>query len=380
MTTPNADLFGIPRPVVQGGAHSVGPAPTAAAESNTGSRGGLHSERSFPAAEAALYSRLTALSSRIEDGASGVDGLQRLSGGATQEIWRFELQTPRGPKPLILRRAPGGDRVSESAVGLEVEARLIALAGAQGVPVPPVVHVLTPEDGLGRGFIMGFVEGETLGGRIVKAEALASVRQGLARQCGEILARIHSVDPVQTPTLPVLTPRQLVEQWRSTYRASGQARPVFEVAFRWLAEHCPPPPDTPCLVHGDFRNGNLIVGPEGVRAVLDWELAHIGDPMEDFGWICINSWRFGQMDKPVGGFGVFDDLVAGYEAAGGGAVDRNVAKWWEVFGTLRWGCMCARMANSFRTVESTIERAMIARRTSETEIDLLRLFGIAHAG
>ena len=69
-------------------------------------------------------------------------------------------------------------------------------------------------------------------------------------------------------------------------------------------------------MHGDFRHGNLIIGPDGVRAVLDWELAHLGDPMEDLGWICVNSWRFGEIDKPVGGFGTREELFAGYEAAG----------------------------------------------------------------
>ncbi len=323
-------------------------------------------------AEEDLRAALSALASRIDARAIGVDGLQRLSGGATQEIWRFDLILAGGRTPLILRREPAG-RTSVSAVGLETEAALIAAAGAKGVPVPPVRYVLEPEDGLGHGFVMGFIEGETLGGRIVKADGLAPARAVLARQCGQILARIHEVDPADLPSLPILSPKALVEQWKEAYRAAGRPRPVFELAFRWLAQNCPPSPPSPRLVHGDFRNGNLMIGPEGVRAVLDWELAHLGDPMEDLGWICVNSWRFGRIDKPVGGFGAFEDLVEGYEAAGGAPVDRNAAKWWEVFGTIRWGAMCAGMTASFRGADPTVERAMIARRTSETEIDLLRL-------
>ncbi len=326
-----------------------------------------------PQKEDDLRVALSALAPRLEPSATSVGGLARLSGGATQEIWRFDLVSAKGATPLILRRAPGGERTSTAAVGLETEAQLILAAGANGVPVPPVLYVLEPGDGLGHGFIMGFVEGETLGGRIVKAEALAPARALLARQCGDILARIHAVDPSQFPTLPVLSPRALVEQWKEVYRAAERPRPVFELAFRWLAQTCPPPPKTPRLVHGDFRNGNLMIGPEGVRAVLDWELAHVGDPMEDLGWICVNSWRFGVIDKPVGGFGSLEDLIAGYEAAGGGAVDRVAAHWWEVFGTVRWGSMCAGMTASFRGADPSVERAMIARRTSETEIDLLRL-------
>ncbi len=306
-------------------------------------------------------------------GGDGVTAVARLSAGATQEIWRFHLVKDGVETPLILRRAPGGDRVSETAVGLETEAQLIEAAGAKGVPVPPVRWVLTPEDGLGRGFIMGFVEGETLGGRIARGEALAHTRTFLARQCGEILARIHTMDPDAFPNLRRADPAELVNQYREIYRATAWPRPVFELAFRWLDEHCPPPPANPRLVHGDFRNGNLMIGPEGVRAVLDWEIAHVADPMEDLGWICTSSWRFGVADKPVGGFGEREDLWAGYEAAGGEPVNRQHALFWEVFGSLRWGVMCSGMATTFRTADPNVERAVIARRTSETEVDLMRL-------
>ncbi len=188
----------------------------------------------------------------------------------------------------------------------------------------------------------GLVEGETLGGRIVKGEAFTAIRpQQLARQCGQILTRIHALDLAGFPSLKRSTPQSLLARWFEAYRATAWQRPVFELAFRWLGQNCPPPPKQPHLVHGDFRNGNLMIGQAGVCAVLDWELAHVGDPMEDLGWICVNSWRFGRADKIVGGFGDHDDLFAGYEAAGGATVDRAVAKWWEVFGSLKWGVMCS---------------------------------------
>ncbi len=310
---------------------------------------------------------------RARLGGLGVADLTRLSAGATQEIWRFSLIEAAGATPLVLRRAPGGDRVSETAVGLETEARLIEAAGSAGVPVPPVRWVLGPEDGLGHGFIMGFVEGETLGGRIARGEALAPIRPFLARQCGDILARIHTIDPAAFPGLRRSTPAEQIAQYKEAYRGTGWPRPVFDLALCWLEAHCPPSPEHPRLVHGDFRNGNLMVGLDGVRAVLDWELAHVGDPMEDLGWICVNAWRFGVLDKPVGGFGEREDLWAGYEAAGRSAVDRDRVRFWEVFGSLRWGVMCAGMAAAFRTVDPSVERAVIARRASENEIDLLRL-------
>lgn len=323
-------------------------------------------------AENDLESGLNALAGRLAPGGV-MANLRRLTAGATQEVWRFELVADGETTPLILRRAPGGTRVSETAIGLETEAALVVAASAAGVPVPPVRHVLEPQDGLGHGFIMGFVEGETLGGRIVRSEELAGARTFLARQCGEVLARIHTMNPDDFPRLRRSTPAELVDQYRATYRASNLPRPVFELAFRWLDAHCPPPPDEMKLVHGDFRNGNLMIGPDGVRAVLDWEIAHVGDPMEDLGWICTNAWRFGMVDKPVGGFGEREDLWAGYEAAGGAPVKRDHALFWEVFGSMRWGVMCASMVAAFRGADPSVERAVIARRTSENEIDLLRL-------
>lgn len=306
-------------------------------------------------------------------GGEGVKNLRRMTAGATQEVWRFDLVEGGRETPLVLRRAPGGTRVSDTAVGLETEARLILAAGRKDVPVPPVRHVLEEADGLGHGFIMGFVEGETLGGRIVRQEAFAQARTFLARQCGEVLAKIHTIDPGEFPNLRRQTPRELIEQYRATYKATGWPRPVLDLAFRWLFERCPPDPKAMKLVHGDFRNGNLMIGPDGVRAVLDWEIAHVGDPMEDFGWICTGSWRFGQMDKPVGGFGEREDLWAGYEAAGGAPVSRDHALWWEVYGSMRWGVMCASMVMSFRGADPSVERSVIARRASENEVDLLRL-------
>jgi aminoglycoside phosphotransferase (APT) family kinase protein len=321
---------------------------------------------------ATLAERLDELARR-KLGGEGARNLRRMTAGATQEVWRFDLVGDGREAPLVLRRAPGGTRVSDTAVGLETEARLILAADEQGVPVPPVRHVLAPEDGMGHGFIMGFVEGETLGGRIVRQEAFAHTRTFLARQCGEILAKVHTIDPAAFPSLRRQTPRELIDQYRASYKATGWPRPVLDLAFRWLSERCPPDPPEMKLVHGDFRNGNLMIGPDGVRAVLDWEIAHVGDPMEDLGWICTASWRFGQMDKPVGGFGEREDLWAGYEAAGGAPVQRDHALWWEVYGSMRWGVMCCGMTAAFRLGDPSVERAVIARRTSENEIDLLRL-------
>lgn len=307
-------------------------------------------------------------------GVTGIANLNRLSGGASQETWSFEATRDGASIPLILRRAPGGDRAAgTTAVGLETEAALIRLAGAVGVPVPPVRFVLQPADEVGLGFIMDRVEGETIARKILRDDEFAKARPILARQCGEILAKLHSVEMKKLPPLRISTARDEIEQYHQTYKTHNHPHPVFDLAFRWLRDNTPEAVSKISLVHGDFRHGNLMIGPDGVRAVLDWELAHIGDPMEDLAWICVNSWRFGNIDNPVGGFGQREDMFAGYEAAGGGKVDPERVKFWEVLGTLKWGVMCTTMVMAFKAGDRSVERATIGRRSSETEIDLLRL-------
>jgi aminoglycoside phosphotransferase (APT) family kinase protein len=310
----------------------------------------------------------------LHPGATGVAGATKLSGGASQETWSFDIAHPTGVIGAILRRSPKGYGAAPSrAAGLDAEARLMQLAHDAGLPSPKVMHVLEDADDLGTGFIMQRVEGETIARKILRDAQFASARPLLARQLGGIAAGIHGLPRAQLPKLREMTSTNEIAEMRREYRSFNWPRPVFELALRWLGEHDPGPPEEVTLVHGDFRHGNLIVGPDGVRAVLDWELAHLGDPMEDLGWICVNSWRFGEIDKPVGGFGSREELFAGYEDAGR-KVDASRVKFWEVMGTLRWGVMCCGMMQRFRaSPDHSMERAMIGRRASETEIDLLRL-------
>jgi len=328
---------------------------------------------STPAEE--LSTQLGSVLQRKLGDISRIEALKRLSGGASQETWAFEGVTDRGTLPLILRRAPGGiaPEGRETAVTLATEAALIRLADKAGVPVPPVRYVLEEADGIGPGFVMDRMEGETIARKILRDEEYAEARPKLARQCGEILAKLHSVPMDSLPKLRHSPAEAEIEQYWQTYKTHGHPHPVFELAFKWLRSNLPGEGRT-TLVHGDFRHGNLIIGSDGVRAVLDWEIAHTGDPMEDMGWICVNSWRFGNIDNPVGGFGKREDMFAGYEAAGGPKVDPERVKFWEILGTLKWGIMCTTMYEAFKSgMDRSVERAAIGRRSSETEIDLLAL-------
>jgi aminoglycoside phosphotransferase (APT) family kinase protein len=200
------------------------------------------------------------------------------------------------------------------------------------------------------------------------------VRPGLARQCGEILARIHSTPPPAEAYIGTSDAAGELDRYEQAYRLTKSERPIFELAFQHLRKKMPTPV-VPALVHGDFRNGNLLVDPEvGIGAVLDWELAHIGDPAADLGWLCVNSWRFGRPDRPVGGFGQYNALLEGYEAVLGRRIPLERVRYWEALGSLRWGVMCLMMYQSWdEGPETSVERPMIGRRVSETEADLIHL-------
>ncbi|WP_425999000.1 phosphotransferase family protein [Caulobacter sp. DWR1-3-2b1] len=314
---------------------------------------------------------LARLAPRLSPKATTAVNARRLSGGASLETWAFDLDDGA---PLILRRRPEGGAMRDAALTLDYEAALIQAAARTGAPVPVVEHVCGPEDGLGEAFVMRRLEGETLGKRIVRDAAFDAVRPGLARRCGEVLAQIHGAPLDGLPPLATSEALGELARYEAVYRQHAAERPTFEAAFRWL-EASTPEPVAPVLVHGDFRNGNLMIHPEhGLVGVLDWELAHLGDPAEDLGWICVNSWRFGQWRKPVGGFGNYQALLDGYAQAGGQEIPLARLQFWQALGSLKWGVMCLMMYSSFASgADPSIERAMIGRRVSETEIDLVRL-------
>lgn len=320
-----------------------------------------------------MKQRLDAVLARCMAG-SRLAGLERLTGGANQQMWLLEVATAEGAQTrLVLRQASLWNTTAENQLALDDEARLLILAGEHQLPVPRVVAILSPEDGLGKGYLMTHVAGETIPQKILRDERFRTACSLLPRQCGEVLARIHQLPVAGSAFLRTLTTRQLVDELYEEYQGYREPRPIFELAFRWLRENQPVPSGQPALVHGDFRNGNLMINEQGLASVLDWELAYIGDPMADLGWLCVPSWRFGRIDQPVGGFGGTEALFDGYEAVSGVRPDPETVRFWEIFGTLKWGVICQKMAASFVAGHDTSpERGAIGRRASETEVDLLQ--------
>jgi aminoglycoside phosphotransferase (APT) family kinase protein len=295
----------------------------------------------------------------------------QLSGGASKESWAFDMRDGATRTPLILRRdpmeggAPGSPARTDHAV---LDAMLSA-----GVPVPRVRWSGAVESWHGATYIvMERVEGETLAPRILRDPGFAAARTVLLTQAALALARIHSVAVAAVaPPLQRRSPAELLDEVQALLDGAPDPHPVFEHALRWMRRNLPPP-TPPAPVHADFRMGNLIVGDTGLRAVLDWELAHVGDPARDLGYFCVRSWRFGVDDQPAGGLGTREQWLAAYHAAGGRPdVDIDALRWWELFGTTVWGAQTTHLAQDLRSVE----RAAIGRRAAEMEHDVLILLG-----
>lgn len=293
-----------------------------------------------------------------------VEALERLSGGANMESWRFSCGADR----FVLRRAPSAEWIAARPLDMAGEAELIRRAHAAGVAAPEVIAELAPEDGLGIGFVM-----RCLPGTADPETALSSPPMPLAADLAQAMARIHALDTGGLDFLPRLDPVQGIEGLARQFAEAGGDRPLIALGLSWLRRNLPPPAKS-VVVHGDFRIGNLMVDKGRLSGVLDWELAHLGDGHEDLAYGCMTVWRFGRLDRP--GFGLTDvaGLARAYEAAGGEPFDPARFRFWLVYRTVWWALGCLGMGQSWRSgTDRSLERVVVARRCAEQELDLLLL-------
>jgi aminoglycoside phosphotransferase (APT) family kinase protein len=298
--------------------------------------------------------------------------LHRLSGGASRVTSAFDLLAGGAAggdavRPLILQMDRGASQKGRVAM----EGALLRAAGAAGVPVPGLV-ALGERDELGASWlVVERLEGETIPRKILRDEEWTEARRALTAQAGRALAAIHTIDPGSIVALPATDP---LGDPLPFLDALGEVRPALELGVRWLASHRPQD-GSRVTVHGDYRFGNFLVGPDGLRGVLDWELSHAGDPAEDIGWLCAPAWRFGGSGE-VGGFGALPELLAAYAAAGGSVMTPERVHWWQVYATVKWATICALQASGHLSgATRSVELATIGRRVCESEWDLFTLLG-----
>jgi aminoglycoside phosphotransferase (APT) family kinase protein len=299
-----------------------------------------------------------------------VTSVRRLSGGASRVTSAVDLELPDGHRrSVVLQQRRGGPAPD---TGVAMEAALLRAARRAGVPVPDVLAA-GEGDGLDDGWlVVERLDGETIPRRILRDDDYAAARGALVGDTARALARIHAMAPDGVPGLPQADPLRRPLEFLD---ATGEVRPVLELAARWLETRRP----EACgrtVVHGDFRMGNFLVVATGLSGVLDWELAHLGDPAEDIGWLAAPPWRFGGAGA-VGGFGHLEDFLAAYEQAGGVALGAAAVRWWQVYATLKWAVICAlQAATHLSGAVRSVELAAIGRRVCESEWDLLALMEV----
>jgi aminoglycoside phosphotransferase (APT) family kinase protein len=271
-----------------------------------------------------------------EFGVSGmrISNLARRSTGMSRENWTFtaHCQQRHGrPLDLILRRDPRGsmletDRRSEHAV--------LSALRARGLPVPELYGADFTGEWLGRpSLIMQIVAGECDYFAVTGARPL-STRLRLANDFLDLLARIQEVDwrslglhetlsePGDSPSLHEL------DRWSDELRrVQLEPMPEMQVIASWLRSKARPARRI-VLVHGDFKPGNALILDHQISAMLDWETAHLGDPLEDLGWIT-NPARSGEY--LIEGSWGRREIIAGFERRTGYAVDDDELHWWNVF-------------------------------------------------
>ncbi len=291
--------------------------------------------------------------------------------GAQRSTLFIDVTGEGGVRPAVAQVAAGPLAVAD----LEVEASLIRAAARAGVRVPEVLAC----DPAGGTLVTARVEGESIPRRILRrVEADPELGSRLAVDCAEALATLHRIPTGDFERLPDLcAPEEYHRTLVETLEALSTPHPSFRLGLNWLARHAPATRPVATLVHGDFRNGNLLVDDRGLAAVLDWELAHRGDPMEDLAWLCLRTWRFGRDDAEAGGFAPLETLRTAYEKAGG-VWREDGFRWWTVARTIWWGLGLARQAQAFlEGHSSSIVLAASGRRVVELEYDLLELISRA---
>jgi aminoglycoside phosphotransferase (APT) family kinase protein len=315
---------------------------------------------------------------RHSKGDPGELRLSPIPAGASRETWLVERAAAGGDPEMplcVLRRDPEG---SVSLVPMREEFALLERAREAGVPVPEPIGVEDEGGAFGSpGLLMGFVEGTSLAPRILRKPEYERARGRLTGQLGEALARVHSLGPTDVegvlPSAPADPVAAQVDEWERQLDGIGEPLPAVELGLRWLRRNAPEPAEAR-LVHGDYRLGNFIVDADGLAAVIDWELAHLGDPAEDVGWLSIRSWRFGNDERPVAGVGQLDEFLSAYESAGGENIAPERVRYWEVFGNMKWAVICARQAaDHMNGVRRSHELASLGRRICEPEWDMLEL-------
>jgi aminoglycoside phosphotransferase (APT) family kinase protein len=298
--------------------------------------------------------------------------------GASRESWLVKAEIGDADQQFVLRIDPLMP-LADKSLERDQEFRVMKAVHDVGVLMPrPRWYCLEPVI-LGAPFyITDFVDGIAAPKDVVGKSDLADARKALPTQMGEQLAKIHAIDPASLKLDFLPRPRagfspaqETIAQLRGVILKLNLHNPTFEFGLRWLEQNAPKT-EKPTLLHGDFRVGNLLVNSKGLSGILDWELARMGDPLEDLAWPCVREWRHGKGDLQLGGVSKREPFIKAYELASKRTVDRKQVDYWEILGNLRQAVIYLSQANK---PNPGLDVAVLGRRSAEMQLEMLRLIG-----
>jgi aminoglycoside phosphotransferase (APT) family kinase protein len=317
-----------------------------------------------------------------------VSNLYQIPGGASRETWSFDAGWSEAGQDrrqgFIIRRDPDASLL---VTDRDVEFRVMDAVAAQGVPVPKMYWLEQDGAWLERPFfVMERIDGcETSPQKMLMEPRFYQVRSLIAQRSVEILGRIHAVDWAAAGLQVLGVPEDEracaameIERWEAVVdRETLEPQPVLRAALRWLRKHPPAPAQKIVLVHADYRTGNFLCSSEGeIKGVLDWEMTHLGDPMEDVAWACIRPWRW-LGDEQIGGLMDRSDFYRLYTEETGLSVDGDAIRFWEVLGNVKLAAIFLTGARSFcdgRTRSAMM--ALLGHNIGRLELEIMDLMEV----
>lgn len=274
-----------------------------------------------------------------------IDSIERIYGGASRETYRVAARSiERGRQSehrLILRRDP-----TSSLIETDRATEFLAYQAFYGtsVPVPRPLFLETDRRWLDRPFfVMEEIIGAVSDSRLLAERPYADHIEALGEQKWRILGEIARSDPAERGLADRLPAPALDECWRRELDYWERVidedelgpQPIARGAVRWLRRNPPPPPKRLAVVHGDYRTGNFLFDGEGrIRAILDWEMCHLGDPLEDLAWAFDPLWSWPDRERP-GKLVPRSRALAIWQAASGIDIDPRALAWWEIFASVK---------------------------------------------
>ena len=270
----------------------------------------------------------------------------RIPGGASRETWSVDLRWVEGggkrrEQGFIVRRDPEASLVEGSDRRVEFDFYRSFIDTA--VPVPRPLFLETSSEWLERPFfVMERIDGCESQFTALLDTSFAPHRDDLARRMYEVLADIAAMPVAGLPATESSAVPAPAECWAreldhwadSIARNALEPQPIAEAGIRWLRRHPPPPPPRVTVVHGDYRTGNFLYRGGAIHGVLDWEMAHFGDPLEDLAWSFMPAWQWAR-DGKAGGIADEDEALCVWSARSGLPVDRAALHWWQVFSCVK---------------------------------------------